>query len=109
MSEIEQLVSLRAQRSNPEDIEKSGLPRRSASRNDELSGLIVFTGPGSFTGLRIGVTTLNAIAYAEDISVVGVGGENWLEKGVKRLQNGENDKIVTPNYGAEPNISKPKK
>jgi tRNA threonylcarbamoyladenosine biosynthesis protein TsaB len=73
-----------------------------------LQEIVVFTGPGSFTGLRIGITTMNAIAYAEDVPIVGMDGEKWLENGVKRLQNGKNDKIVTPNYGAEPNISKPR-
>jgi tRNA threonylcarbamoyladenosine biosynthesis protein TsaB len=71
----------------------------------KLEGLIVYTGPGSFTGLRIGISTLNTIAYAEKIPIVGTTGENWLEIGQKRLQNQENDKIVIPNYGAEPNIT----
>jgi tRNA threonylcarbamoyladenosine biosynthesis protein TsaB len=74
-----------------------------------LQGLVVFTGPGSFTGLRIGISTMNAMAYAQNIPIVGVGGENWLLDGIKRLKNHENDKIVTPNYGREPNITKSKK
>jgi tRNA threonylcarbamoyladenosine biosynthesis protein TsaB len=72
----------------------------------QLDGLIVYTGPGSFTGLRIGIATLNAIAYAEQIPIVGTTGTNWLADGTKRLQNAENDQIVTPNYGAEPHITK---
>jgi tRNA threonylcarbamoyladenosine biosynthesis protein TsaB len=73
-----------------------------------LQGLVVFTGPGSFTGLRIGIATMNAIAYAESIPIVGASGENWLSDGLKRLKNHQNDKIVTPNYGRQPNITKSK-
>jgi universal bacterial protein YeaZ len=71
----------------------------------EITGLIVFSGPGSFTGLRIGITTMNTIAYANQIPIVGVGGNDWLKTGINRLKNSENDKIITPKYGAEPNIT----
>lgn len=76
---------------------------------NQSTGLVVFLGPGSFTGLRIGATIANAIAYSENIPIVGEGDSNWLKNGVKRLKNGENDKIVVPNYGREANITKPKK
>lgn len=74
-----------------------------------LKGIVVFKGPGSFTGLRIGATTANTIAYAQGIPVVGAMGENWRQEGLKRLANGEDDRIVLPHYGAEANISKQKK
>jgi tRNA threonylcarbamoyl adenosine modification protein YeaZ len=76
---------------------------------DKLDGLMVFTGPGSFTGLRIGISTINAIAYAQNIPVVGVGDKNWLKTGVKKLAKGQNDRLVFPNYGAPAHITKPKK
>jgi tRNA threonylcarbamoyladenosine biosynthesis protein TsaB len=75
----------------------------------KLSGLVVFAGPGSFTGLRIGIATLNAIAYAEQIPIVGTSGENWLKSGLAALKKGHNDKIVIPKYGAPANITAPKR
>ena len=75
---------------------------------DALAGLIVFRGPGSFTGLRIGVTVANAIAYAQEVPIVGTVGDDWVAVGLKRLGNGESDTQVMPHYGAPPNITKPK-
>ncbi len=38
----------------------------------DLSGVVVGTGPGSFTGLRIGLATAKTIAYSLDVPIVGV-------------------------------------
>lgn len=72
---------------------------------DQLSGLVVFKGPGSFTGLRIGITVMNAIAYAQEIPITGQTGDGWLTEGIARLQRGENDQIVLPEYGAPARIT----
>ena len=78
-------------------------------RLQELSGLVVFKGPGSFTGLRIGITVANTLAYADGFSIVGETGDDWQEKGISRLLSGENDEIVLPEYGGEANITTPRK
>lgn len=75
----------------------------------DLSGLVVFKGPGSFTGLRIGLSVFNTIAYSLDVPIIGTQGEDWLKKGLQSIKKGKNDKIVTPFYGGEAKISTPKK
>ena len=75
----------------------------------DIDGIIVYRGPGSFTGLRIGLTVLNTIADDTGTPIVGTTGEQWLNDGLLRLKAGENDQLVMPLYGGEPNITKPRK
>ncbi|HRN96853.1 MAG TPA: tRNA (adenosine(37)-N6)-threonylcarbamoyltransferase complex dimerization subunit type 1 TsaB [Candidatus Saccharibacteria bacterium] len=75
----------------------------------DLTGLGVFMGPGSFTGLRIGLTVLNTIADSENIPIVGGKGEAWEEEVLAKLRAGQDDKIVLPFYGAGARITSPKK
>lgn len=75
----------------------------------DVTGLIAYQGPGSFTGLRIGLTVLNTIADAQKIPIVGVTGDAWVQTGLDRLHTGENDTLVMPEYGGEPNITTPRK
>ena len=76
---------------------------------DQLKGVIVYKGPGSFTGLRIGITVANAVAYGKSIAIIGVAGDDWLANGVSRLNSGANDEIALPEYGAAPHITPPRK
>jgi tRNA threonylcarbamoyladenosine biosynthesis protein TsaB len=39
---------------------------------DELDLIAVDIGPGSYTGLRVGISFVKTLAFAEDVSVVGV-------------------------------------
>ncbi len=44
----------------------------------DVSGLVVGTGPGSFTGLRVGLATAKTVAYARSLSLVGVRSSDAL-------------------------------
>lgn len=87
---------------------KSQIEKYGKTFND-ISALGVFAGPGSFTGLRIGLTVLNTIADAQQIPIVGVTGDDWQRRALLRLEAGENDRLVLPHYGSEAHITKPRK
>jgi tRNA threonylcarbamoyladenosine biosynthesis protein TsaB len=44
------------------------------------SSIIVKSGPGSFTGLRIGISVANAMAYSLDIPIVGISKTKTVDK-----------------------------
>ncbi len=75
----------------------------------DLKGLIIFRGPGSFTGLRIGITVFNTLADSLNIPIVGEVGGDWLKVGIERLTSNKVDTIVLPEYGTPPHITRPKK
>lgn len=75
----------------------------------DIEGMVCFKGPGSFTGLRIGLTVGNALAFGLGTPIVSQTGDNWIEKGIERLQKGEDEKIALPKYGHEARTTKPKK
>ena len=89
-----------------------------------LRGIIVVKGPGSFTALRIGLTTANVMAFTLDIPIVGVmDGEfdKIVSEGMKKLRGSieaphplkvlagqgrlNQPKYIMPEYGMEPNIT----
>jgi tRNA threonylcarbamoyladenosine biosynthesis protein TsaB len=71
----------------------------------DLNGILVYEGPGSFTGLRIGITVANAMSYGLQIPVFCSTGPDWVKDGINGLLSGKNSKIVVPKYGAEPHIT----
>jgi tRNA threonylcarbamoyladenosine biosynthesis protein TsaB len=76
---------------------------------NDVNGLVCFKGPGSFTGLRIGLSVANALAYCSQCPVLAITGENWQSEGINKLLAGQSGKIALPFYGGDANISKPKK
>lgn len=75
----------------------------------DISGVVVYQGPGSFTGLRIGISVANAVVYSLGLPVVGSSGETWLADGQKKLAHASTYHPVMPEYGSPPHITQPKK
>jgi tRNA threonylcarbamoyladenosine biosynthesis protein TsaB len=82
---------------------------KSSISYDDLDGIAVFKGPGSFTGLRIGMSVANALAYAQRVPVVARGGEDWVKDSIEALNKGADDKVAVPEYGAAARTTKPSK
>jgi tRNA threonylcarbamoyladenosine biosynthesis protein TsaB len=75
----------------------------------DLQGIVAYQGPGSFTGLRIGLSVANALAAGLDIPIVGSSSEDWIKQGLQKLQSNKNGELVMPEYGAQPHITQPRK
>lgn len=62
---------------------------------NDISEIVFMSGPGSFTGLRIGASVVNALAHELNIPLLDHHG--------KRLP------VILPDYGRPANITPPKK
>ncbi len=74
----------------------------------ELNGIVIYKGPGSFTGLRIGISVANALAYSQDIPIAAET-NSWIESGIARLLENDSDKVALPEYGSPVHITTPRK
>lgn len=75
----------------------------------EIDAVLVYKGPGSFTGLRIGVSVASSLSLGLGAKLLGSSGDNWLEQGLTKLQAGHFEDIVVIEYGAPVHITKQKK
>lgn len=75
----------------------------------EIEGVVAFQGPGSFTGLRIGMSVANALSYSLELPIVASQTDDWIETGIKRLLAGESDTTAQPEYGSPVHITLPRK
>ena len=75
----------------------------------DISAIGVFEGPGSFTGIRIGLTVMNTIADSLAIPIVGARGDKWQNEALAKLHARENEKIILPYYGSDVNTTDPRK
>ncbi len=80
-------------------------------RPKKLKGVMVVKGPGSFTALRIGLTTANMLAWSLSVPVVGLelndelSDEELIAKAYRQIIKRKKFKPVWPVYGREPNIT----
>ncbi|NQV88800.1 MAG: hypothetical protein HQ488_00565 [Parcubacteria group bacterium] len=78
-----------------------------------LKGVIVVTGPGSFTASRVSVTLANSIAMTQDIPIWGITNpQNISVKdlvGSLDLSKTPQGTFVLPDYNKEPHITLSKK
>ena len=91
------------------------LRRKAKLSLSSLTGVIVLSGPGPFTALRVGVLTANTIAWALRLPVVEVRKtadadfETLITQGLAKLKNVTAPAIIVPHYGQAPNITMKKR
>lgn len=75
----------------------------------DLDGIVFYEGPGSFTGLRIGASVVNALGAGLQIPVQATGSVEWQMLGLHAIQGQKRFTAVAPVYGSEAFITAPKK
>ncbi|OQA03740.1 MAG: tRNA threonylcarbamoyladenosine biosynthesis protein TsaB [bacterium ADurb.Bin400] len=89
------------------------LLRRNHTSKDKLRALIVNQGPGSYTGVRVGVTTANLLAFGLNIPVLPVSGDididNLATQVIELPETGSFSEPVMPIYLRSPHITQSKK
>lgn len=70
----------------------------------DIGAILVNPGPGSFTGLRVGVTVANTLAWSLNIPVCACAS---LEDALLVRPRGLFSRPVSPHYGAPPSITLP--
>jgi tRNA threonylcarbamoyladenosine biosynthesis protein TsaB len=74
---------------------------------EKLDGIVAYEGPGSYTGLRISISVINAIGYAHAIPAVGSAGVDWIMQGLGKLKDTKEFVPISPVYGGEVYTTKP--
>lgn len=78
----------------------NGILKNNKLKLENLKGILVNQGPGSFTGTRVGVTVANTLAWSLDIPVYGYKDGEEEKVLVKMVKNPQTkfSKIVLPYY-----------
>ena len=73
---------------------------RAGATLDDLTALVVGTGPGSFTGLRVGLATAKTIAYALRLPIIAVASTDALRRAAVEGASAAPDAAVVLPAGA---------
>lgn len=74
---------------------------------DDLAALAIGTGPGSFTGLRVGLATLKTIAYARTLPLVGVMSSDALRLAATHAGAPSESAVVLPAGARDHYLARP--
>lgn len=74
-----------------------------------IEKIVVITGPGSYTGLRVGVASANALAFASGLPIIGLKESEWHSGDLKILLSSENTDPAKAYYLKPPHITKVKR
>lgn len=66
-------------------------------RRSRLTGIVVGTGPGAFTGLRVGIATAKGLAHGLGLPIVGISTAEALLAGAAVGANSREDGTESPN------------
>lgn len=77
-------------------------------RFNNIKRVVVVVGPGSFSGVRTGVTTANALAFALNVPIIGLRAGEAPDDLRKLRFFPVPGGLARPFYGWPPHITKPK-
>lgn len=81
--------------------------KKSKVKPKDLNRVVVCSGPGSFTGIRVGVSLAQALGFALHIPVLAIP-KNKVPKDLIKLKTIKLPRKLILHYGQKPNITKAK-
>jgi len=79
----------------------------------DITAVCFYSGPGSYTGLRIGASVAQAIAWGNTAACVAASGDDWQNAAQQQLTSGATEKFkkysLTIEYGGNTRVTQQKK